>query len=419
MLSLFLARRFFTAKGDGGADRRKSSTPAIGIATAGIALGVAVMIISVCVAKGFQHEVRGKLTGFASHIEIIDLKAFSSPESFPLVTDTALVRSVSSVSGVAHTQRFSEKLGIFKTADDFCGIALKGVAQDYDLTFVRQHVTEGKMPSFTDREASNQIVISRIIAERLGLKTGDRVFSYFFARTVKQRRFTVAAIYDTHLPQFDRAFVFTDLYTVNRLNDWASDLSSGLEVRLHSFDALPAVQSALAARFNGKTDRNGAPYYVLGISENPRTASMLSWLELLDLNVLIILVIMVVVSGFTMVSGLLILILERTRTIGVLKALGAGNRCVRHTFLWFAAFIIGRGLLIGNVLGLAIIFAQRHFGFVTLDPEIYYVDAVPVEINFWWLLGINAFSLLVTMLALVLPSFLTSKVQPAKAIQFD
>ncbi|MGM9688960.1 MAG: ABC transporter permease [Alloprevotella sp.] len=417
MFTFFLARRFFRA--NGGESGQRASTPAIRIATAGIAVGLAVMIVSVCVVKGFQHQVSDKLTGFASHLSILDIHSFGSPESYPVVTDSALIRQVRQAPGVAKVQRVSQKMGIFKTQNDFSGVSLKGVAQDYDLSFMRQSIVAGRMPEFRDDRASDSIVVSRMLADKLGLKVGDRIYSYFFSQTIKQRRFTVAAIYDTHLRQFDNAFVLTDLYTVNKLNGWTADQSSGLEVQLTSFGHLPAARQWLARHIGGRRDRMQHTYSVVSIRENPQTASVLSWLGLLDFNVMVILIIMVCVAGFTMVSGLLILILERTATIGVLKALGATNARVRHTFLWFAAFIVGRGMLIGNLIGLGLISVQWLWQPVRLNPDTYYIDAVPVELNAWWLLALNAATLCLTMLSLVLPSLLVSRVQPAKAIQFD
>lgn len=418
--SLFLARRFFHQSGvSEGGRKHFASTPAIRIATAGIAVGLAVMIVSVSVVKGFQREVSAKLSGFASHIEVCDVQSFSSPETFPVVTDSALVATVRRAPGVKHVQRVGAKIGIFKTHNDFAGVALKGVAEDYDLNFIRSQLVAGRVPAFTDKKSTNRIVISKTLSERLGLKVGDKVYSYYFAQTIKQRRLEVAGIYETHLKQFDETFVLTDLYTVRKLNNWDEDQSTGLEVTLDSYDELPAAQAYLAKAVGGKKDRVGRSYSVIGIDENPRTASVLSWLNLLDFNVMVILIIMVSVAGFTMISGLLILILERTSTIGLLKALGASNRRIRYTFLWFAAFIVGRGLLVGNVIGLLLVGSQALFGWVHLNPETYYVDAVPVAINWWWIVGLNAASLVVTILALIVPSLLVSSVQPAKAIQFD
>lgn len=418
--SFFLAKRFFSQPSAESEDGRKASGPATRIATAGIAVGLAVMIVAVCVVRGFQREVSEKLIGFAAHIEIIDVHSFASPESYPLVTDSTLIASVEKVHGVEHVQRFSQKMGIFKTEDHFAGISLKGVSSsDYDLGFMRSQLLEGEIPEFRDDSASNAVVISRSLAEDLGLKVGDRVFSYFFEHTVKQRRFRVAGIYDTHMRQFDKTYVLTDLYTVNRLNSWLPDQSSGLEVRLSSMEDLDFSQACLEALLADKFDRNHRAYTPLSIRETPHTAQVLSWLDLLDFNVVVILVIMICVAGFTMISGLLILILERTTTIGLLKALGAGNLRIRHTFLWFAAFIVGRGLLIGNALGLGIVAIQGFWKPIHLNPETYYVDTVPVEVNAWWIVGINLASLIFTMAALVLPSHLVSRIEPAKAIRFD
>lgn len=419
MLSLFLAKRFFL-KGDvNNKNKRNASAPAIVIATAGIAIGLAVMLISVCIVRGFQDEVRDKLAGFTSHIEIVDQRIYSSPENYPLTTDKSLIEQVANTPGVKHVQRFSQKLGIFKTNDNFAGIALKGIGEEYDVSFLNNYLIAGKIPEIKKGVSSNKIVISNSLAKLLNLKVGDKIYSYFFSETIKQRRFTISGIYDTHLPQFDKTFVLTDIYTVNKLNDWTTNQSNGLEVKLHSYDDLQTVQSELVRKFAGKLDENGNPYSVVSIKENPRTISMLSWLDLLDVNVLVILIIMVIVGGFTMISGLLILILERTRTIGILKALGATNTRIRHTFLWFASFIISRGLVIGNLIGMLLIGIQHWFHIVRLDPDTYYVDTVPVEIHIGWILAVNLFALVITMLSLIIPSFLISRIQPAKAIQFD
>lgn len=419
-LSWFLAHRFFKNKAQGeGDDKSKASPPALHIAVAGIAIGLAVMIVSICVVKGFQHEVSGKLSGFTSHIEIIDINSLGSPETYPLSFDLKTIHTVKSAPAVKQVQRFSQKMGIFKTENDFAGITLKGVAEDYDLSFLRHYMVSGKMPFFSDSKATNSIVISQLLADKLGLKVGDKVYSYYFSNTIKQRRFTVAGIYNTYMKQFDNTFVLTDLYTVNQLNQWNADQCSGLEVQLQSFDQLAETQHYLAKHVGGKKDRYAHTYYVLGIKDNPNTASVLSWLDLLDLNVMVILIIMIGVASFTMISGLLILILERTNTIGVLKALGATNRRIRHTFLCYAALIVSRGLLWGNILGLGIVLIQKYLHIIKLDPMVYYVPYAPVNINWGWIIGLNVSTLVVTMLALILPSFLVSRVQPAQTIQFD
>lgn len=418
-LTLFLARRFFKDNDKKAGKGQKASLPAIRIATAGIAVGLAVMIISVCVVKGFQDEVRANLSGFTSHIEILDRRAFFSPESYPVVTDMSLSEKVALTPGLEKQQRVALKMGILKTNDHFAGIQLKGIGEEYDTRFLNSKIVEGRLPQFSADSSSNEIVISRALSERLNLRLGDRVYSYYFSQTIKQRRFLIAGIYETHLKQFDDAIVWTDFHTVGSLNGWDTEQCSGLEIKLSSYNDLYDAEAYLQKILAGKKDNRGGEYAVISIANNPNTASILSWLELLDFNVLVILVIMVCVAGFSMISGLLILILERTNTIGLLKALGATNRRVRHTFLWYAFFIVGRGMVIGNLVAFLLIGLQYQFSIVRLDPATYYVNAAPVSFPVAWIIGINVASLIVTILSLILPSFLVSRIQPAKALQFD
>lgn len=425
-LSLFLARRFFRSKNasaddtqPNGKKKGAASTPAIHIATIGIALGLAVMMLSVCIVRGFQHEISSRITGFGSHIEVVDFRAFASPEAYPLTVTTDVKTKIEKTAGVAQVQTFADKIGILKTEDDFAAIQLKGVGTDYDISFIRSHIVEGKLPTLTDTATTNDIVISKDQADALKLKVGDRVFAYFFEKTVKMRRFHVAAIYDTGMKQFDKTFALTDIATVRKLNDWTEAQASGYEIRVQDFNLLEQTEQNVMATAKGLNDPNGGTYNVLSIKENPHTASVFGWLRLLDMNIWVILILVLLVAGFSMISGLLILILERTNTIGVLKALGMTNARLRHTFLYYAAFIIVRGLVIGNVLALALICAQKQWGFLKLDPETYYVATVPVEFNALIFVLLNVATFLVTLAALIVPSYMVSRIQPAKAIRFD
>ena len=416
-LSLFLARRFYRSAGED--QKRRASKMAIHIATAGVALGLAVMIISICVVKGFQNEINNKLIGFSSHITILNDSSFVTPESYPIVTDKAFIDKIKSVEGIKHVQRVSQKLGILKTDETYHAMSLKGIGRDYDISFIKDNLLEGELPDFNDKKSTNQIVISKMMADLMGLKVGSRVYSYFFEETIKMRKFEISGIYETNLPQFDETFVLTDLATVNRLNKWKPDQSSSLEIHLNDYSQLDDIQMNIGHLINGTRDRNGSTYNSLSIKENPQTGPAISWLEVLNMNVLVILALMTGVAGFTMISGLLILILERTRTIGVLKAMGATNTRIRHTFITYAALIIVRGLILGNLFGLGLILAQKYWGFVKLDPASYYVSEAPVMVNFSWIVGLNFATLLITVMALVIPSFVISRIQPAKAIQFD
>ena len=416
-LSLFLARRFYQSASED--KKRRASKLAIHIATAGVALGLAVMIVSICVVKGFQNEISNKLTGFSSHLTILNDSAFYSPESYPIVADSAFAAKIKAVPGVKRVQRVSMKIGILKTEDSYQSISLKGIAGDFDTTFIAQHMVAGVLPQFTDQKSTNEIVISQMQADALGLRLGEKVYAYFFENTIKMRKFEIAGIYQTNLPQFDEHFVLTDLYTVNRLNRWEKDQSSCLEVHLDHFDDLDMVQIAVGRLINGTQDRYGSTYDTESIQENPETGAALSWLEVLNMNVLVILGLMTGVAGFTMISGLLILILERTRTIGVLKAMGATNTRIRLTFITYAAMIVIRGLVLGNLFGLGLVLIQKYFGVVQLDPVSYYVSEAPVLINVAWILVLNVVTLVITVLALVVPSYVISRIQPAKTIQFD
>ena len=395
--------------------------PAVHIATAGVAVGLAVMILSVCLVKGFQGEVAAKLAGFASHIEVLDLNSQTDADNHPITADAALMDVVKKTTQAETVQRVSVKIGVMKTHDDFSGIMLKGIGKEYDKKFIRSCMVEGKFPDFgSNADAINQIVLSRQIAEMLHLKVGDKVYVYFFTNTIKQRRFEIAGIYETHLQQFDKNFVWTDLQTINQLNDWGEEQCSLLEVKLQNFDDLEERTAKLGDAVTAyKNSHQITNLSVMSIRDNPRTRPVLSWLELLDLNVMVILVIMLCVAGVTMISGLLILILERTTTIGVLKALGASNRRIRRIFLVYAGHILVRGMVIGNVFAFLLALLQSQFHLVRLDPATYYVDAVPLAYDPVWLIGINLATLLITLLTLVLPAFIVSVVQPAKTSRFD
>lgn len=415
-MNLFLANRFFRNNSQ---RKRKASIPAIHIATLGIALGLVVMILSVCVVRGFKFEITNKLTGFASHIEILDINSFSSPESYPISVNPKLISKISHLPSVEKVQYFSEKMGILKTDNDFQAVSIKGIGENYDTSFIAQSIISGKMPELSDSTPLNDIIISKMMSDALNLRVGDRVFAYFFENTVKMRRFRVSAVYQTNLKQFDKTFVLTNLASVNQLNGWNTTQTSCLEVRLNNMKTMTSATSQVRALLKNLPNNQSKSYYVLPLTENPRTASVLNWLGLLDMNIWVILILVALVAAFSMISGLLILILERTNTIGVLKAMGATNARVRHIFLLYALMIVGRGLLIGNTVGLILVWFQYQFGMIKLDPATYYVSAVPVDVNVGIILLLNVATVLITLLAMLGPSFMISRIQPAKAIRTE
>lgn len=376
------------------------------------------MIITVSVVIGFKHTIRDKVVGFGSHIQVESFLASQSTTPYPVCIDDSLMRVLKDIPGVRHVGRYAQTQGILKTDNDFLGVVVKGIGEDYDTHFLQSNLVEGKMPKFSSKSNSNQLVISRTMANKLHLKVKDRVFAYFITyNDVRARRFTVAAIYETNMKQFDEALCFTDLPLPVKLNNWQPDQCSGAELQISDFDQLRVIADSVVEKINRQTDRNGEILTSHTIQES--YPQVFSWLSLLDINVWIILVLMVCVAGFTMISGLLIIILERTQMIGLLKALGARNKSVRHTFLWFAVFIIGRGMLWGNLIGIGFILLQQYTGIIQLDPTNYYVSTAPVELNIPLILLLNAATLLVTLFVLIAPSFLVSRIHPARSMRYE
>lgn len=413
-LPYFLAHRIY-AQND---DKRKVSRPAIRIATIGVAIGLAVMIVSVCVVLGFKHAIRDKVIGFGSHIQVAEYNALMGGDGRAVQMDDSVMRVLSHIQGVKHVQRFAYRQGILKTDDDFLGVMFKGVGPEFDSTFIHKNMVEGSIPRFSDKVSGNKLLISKSMADKLHLKTGSRLFAYFIDYTgVRMRRFTISGIYQTNLTQYDNTICFTDLHAVAKLNGWPADVAGGAELTINNFEQLDDVERTVIAKVNRTTDHYGNTFASKTIKEV--SPQIFSWLSLLDLNVWIILAIMMCVAAVTMISGLLIIILERTQMIGLLKALGAGNATVRHTFMWFSAFIIGRGLLWGNLVGLGLVALQYVTGLVKLDPATYYVSTVPVEVNLLYVVLLNIGTLIISLFVLIAPSYLISHIHPAKTMSYE
>lgn len=413
-LPYFLAHRIY-AQND---DKRKVSRPAIRIATIGVAIGLAVMIVSVCVVLGFKHAIRDKVIGFGSHIQVAEYNALMGGDGRAVQMDDSVMSVLSHIQGVKHVQRFAYRQGILKTDDDFLGVMFKGVGPEFDSTFIHKNMVEGCIPHFSDKTSGNKLLVSKNMADKLHLKTGSRLFAYFIDYTgVRMRRFTISGIYQTNLTQYDNTICFTDLHAVAKLNGWPADVAGGAELTINNFAQLDDVERTVIAKVNRTTDHYGNTFASKTIKEV--SPQIFSWLSLLDLNVWIILAIMMCVAAVTMISGLLIIILERTQMIGLLKALGAGNATVRHTFMWFSAFIIGRGLLWGNLVGLGLVALQYVTGLVKLDPATYYVSTVPVEVNLLYVVLLNIGTLIISLFVLIAPSYLISHIHPAKTMSYE
>jgi len=408
----FIAKRLFFKT-----DRStKKSGPAVRIAVTGIAIGLAVMLVAVGVVNGFKREVKDKIVGVGAHIQISSYYSNYSYEVSPINVPDSLLGKLRAIPGVKHVQCQYTKPGMIKIKDDFQAVVFKGVDAGFDPAFLKSSLVSGSFPDYS--KPSNQVLISEYIAKLLKLKTGDSFLAYFIKEeAVSARKFTISGIYNTHFSTFDKAFVLVDARHVQVLNDWDTEQAGGIEVFFTSMKAFEALQEQVYETMSKYASSHDEIYYMRNLYElNP---DLFGWLDLLDMNVLLILLLMVFVSGFNIISGLLILILERTNLIGILKALGSNNGMIRRLFFSYSIYLIGMGLIWGNAIGLGICFIENHFHLLKLDPSIYYVDAVPIDINWLAILLINAGTILISMAVVLIPSHLILRIHPAKAIRFE
>ncbi|MDL2243582.1 ABC transporter permease [Bacteroidales bacterium OttesenSCG-928-J19] len=409
----FIAKRILFSQGE----EKKVSPPAIRIAVASMALGIVVMILAVGIVVGFKQEVADKVVGFGSHIQVSSMRNANSYETNPVSFSPGFLDSLSLFPNVKQIEKVATIPGIIKTDEDFLGIIIKGVDEDYDWSFFQSNLKEGNLLSISPDSTTNRVIISQSIADKLNLNLGDAFNTFFVQEPIRARKYTIAGIYQTGFSDYDDLFILADIKQIRRLNGWDASKISGLELLVTDYSRLDETAENLYLELAGKTDNLGNALYVRSIKEqNPM---IFEWLSVLDLNVVLILVLMLVVAGFSMISGLLIIIIERANMIGILKALGENNASIRKIFLIVSAFLIGKGLLWGNLIALGIAFLQKATGIFTLDPATYYLSEVPIHLNIWSILAINLGTLLVTLLVLLGPSYLIAKISPAKTIRFE
>ena len=413
--SLFIAHKLLQQRSG------KLSGPVIRVATAAVALGVAVMILSLSVGLGFKQEVRDKIVGFGTHIQIVSFDYNRSYETNPIPNDSLLCSKINSINGVKHIQPFIVKPGIIKTDEAIQGVALKGVDATFDWSFIESVMEEGSTIDFgTDStsKASEAIVLSRTIANLLCLNVGEPVRMYFIQNNgIRARKFILTGIFNSHFPEFDEKMAFVDMRHLAKLNGWADGQISGYEVMLSDFDLMDNVTYDIATSTSTYVGPNDTFLRVQSIKD--LQPQIFGWLNLLDTNIFVILALVIAVAGLNMVSGLLILILENTNTIGLLKSMGCHNDNIRHIFLYMAAWIVGRGMIIGNLIGLTICLIQKNTGVISLDPDSYYLDTVPILISPITLIALNIGTLLLTILLMLGPSYIISRISPAKSIRFN
>jgi len=383
------------------------------VAIVSIILSIAVMIISVAIVTGFQTEIRNKVIGFGSHIQISKFDSNESLESQPIDKKQTFYPSFDTVPGIRHIQIYATKAGIIKTEDQMEGVVLKGVGSDYDWSFFKNRMIDGNIFTVQDSIKSKDVIISKILASRLKLKTGDSLRMYFIQKDQTQpkgRKFHISGIYETGMEEYDRSYVIGDIAQIQSLNKWSKNQVAGFEIILNDFNDLDRmcefVYKNIGYDLNSKNIKQMNP-------------QIFDWLKLTDTNVVIILTLMILVAAINMISTLLILILERTNMIGTLKAMGAKNISIRKIFLYTSLNLIGKGLLWGNIVAISLCLIQQKFQIIKLSQTDYYMPYVPIHLSILPIVLLNAGTIIVCFLMLIIPSYIISKISPVKAIRFN
>ncbi len=419
-LELYIARRLNFKR-----DRHHGLSPSIPIAVAGVALSVIVMMVAIAVVLGFKREIREKVMGFDSQITITaSQEAYDHTDYRPItpvaLTDTLRRILYETLPDGARLSLTCTRPAMLKTENDFLGIVLKGMSADSDLSFIESNLTDGIMPDLSDKERNNSVIISRNMAVSLGLSVGDKVHGYFFIDdNVRARNLTVSAIYESHFGEYDALYAFCGIDMMQRLLGLAPDEGSAIDITGIPADRIAsdteAVYTALGQAYHENlTDR----WYVV---DNVLHSGALyfNWLELLDTNVIVILILMSLVSGFTLISSLFIIILERVRMIGLLKAIGATGGMIRRIFIYLAERLVLMGIIIGNTVAITLLILQSKFHLIPLDPEAYYLNYVPVELNLWHIIILNTGIIAVSSLMLLLPSHIIARISPAQTMRYE
>jgi lipoprotein-releasing system permease protein len=412
-LPYFIAQRLIKGRREG----TSFSRPVNIIAIIGITMGLAVMIIAVSVLTGFKQQIRDKIVGFGSNIQILNFDSNYSLETTPISETQEFIPQIKDMPGIKHIQVFATKAGIIKTEDAIQGVVLKGVGSDFDWKFFKSNLVDGSAFAVTDTGRTNSVIISKKISDMLRLKTGDSFAMYFVQDPPRSRKFTISGIYETSLEEFDKMYVYCDIGHIKRLNGWEDDQVSGFEIFIDDFNKLDEMTMTVRDMIGYRLLEEDAKFKVTNI--RIRYPQIFDWLNFQDMNVIIIITLMLLVAGFNMISGLLILILEKTNMIGVFKALGSENGTIRKVFLYQAAYLIAKGLFWGNIIGIGLAFIQLKTGLITLDATSYYIKTVPVNLEVSHILLLNAGTMAAIIMMLLVPSQLISRITPVKAIKYD
>lgn len=408
-LEYFIAKRLITAK----SYKSSISSPIIKIAITAIAIGIIMMIVSVATGIGLQNKIREKVAAFNGHIVITNFDDNQSQvHTQPISVNQDFYPKFKTVDGINHIQAVANKAGIIRTESSVEGIILKGVGKDYVWTNIKEYIIEGRLPNYKD-ELNEEVLISQYLANRLHLKLGDKFNTFFMKESGKMpnlRNFKIVGIYNSGFQEFDASYVIGDIRHVQRINKWKQDEIGAFEVFINDFTQIKEI--------GDKVYKEIPPTYN-SVTIEEKFFSIFEFLKLFDFNIVVILIVMIVVATINMIVALLVLILERTQMIGILKALGANNWNIRKIFLYNAAYLISRGLLFGNLIAFALLFLQKTFGIIKLNPQNYYVSEVQVDINLLHILLLNLGTIIICLLVLLIPSYIITKISPVKAIRFD
>jgi lipoprotein-releasing system permease protein len=404
---LFIARKLIASRNS----LNKGTRVILNISILGICLGLAVMIIALSTLTGFQREIQNKVVGFGSHVQITEFN-FENPLNFkPIDKNQTFYPSLNELKEVRNIQVFALKEGIIKTKEDIHGVITKGIDSDFDWSFFNQNLIEGQSMEIDDSTKTNQAIVSKIIAQKMNLKVGDDFLVYFIKNgKTRPRKFIVQGVYHTGLEQFDKAYILIDIKHIQRINEWNSNEISGFEVILGDYKNLFHMNDFLYKHIPPELNTTAI---------TQQYPEIFGWLSLQDMNVIVIVFLMSLVCGINMISALLILVLEKTNFIGIMKALGATSTGVRKTLIYMSMYLIGVGLFWGNVLGVGLLLLQEKYHFLKLDQSSYYISYVPVNINFGHLFLLNSITLVVCLLFMLIPSMIVTNISPVKAIRFD
>ena len=402
----FIADRIFSLS------KENLSSTVMRLAVTSVALAIIVMLISWAVVVGFKNQIRDKVIGFVAPIHVQSLDKNESVEETPFVLDTLLIGRLDSVEGISHYQMVANKAGMIKTDDEIQGVILKGVDQNYEWSYFSKYLVAGETPEYQADERSVEVLLSKVIADKMLLGVGDDVRVWFIDKDnqARGRKFTVKGIFETGLYEFDERFVFADLNQIRKLNGWEDDEAGLLEIALDDGYDADLVNNQLYYAL---------PTHLASYTARESNPQIFDWLDLLDTNVWLIMALMLLVAGITVISMLLIIIIERTSTIGLLKAMGASNKFVREVFLRRSLRILFIGMIIGNVVGLAFCFVQQYTGLVKLDAATYYLSAVPIELHLSTVILINLGTFLLWVLMLLIPTSVINRISPTKSIRFE